>query len=55
MKSKNFERYRKNFDFMELFLYQRMAFHEKAYTKRGERTDFFSNIRLAIYAIINWL
>lgn len=41
MKSKNFERYRKNFDFMELFLYQRKAFHEKAYTKRGERTDFF--------------
>ena len=55
MKSKNFERYRKNFDFMELFLYQRKAFHEKAYTKRGERTDFFSNHRLAIYAIINWL
>lgn len=55
MKSKNFGRDRKNFDLMELFPYRGKAFHEKAYTKRGERTDFFSNIRLAIYAIINWL
>lgn len=53
MKSKNFGRDREKFDLMELFPYGWKAFHEKAYTKRGERTDFFSNIRLAIYAIIN--
>ena len=54
MKSKNFERYRKNFDFMELFLYQRKAFHEKR-IRNGQRGSIFPNIRLAIYAIINWL
>lgn len=40
MKSKNFERYRKNFDLMKLFPYRWKAFHEKAHTKRAERIDF---------------
>ena len=53
MKSKKFERDRKIFDLMELFLERWKAFQEKAYPKR--RGSLFPNIRLAIYAIINRL